>query len=375
MSGKNVTKLIQTAAALLICLITVSPAVTAFAEESTVKSVKLSFAGDCSIGKLQVHGYEGTFDQYYDTYGAAYFFKNVKPVFDEDDLTIVNFEGVLTDSDDRVPKEWNIKGRPEFINVLTGSGIDAVSFANNHKIDYGQKGIEDTVQLFESISMPYAYDDITATVETADGIRVGITAANFVIDAEDVSGGMKYLQNGIEKLKSENADIIVAFVHWGTEGTHYPDAEQMNIAHFCAENGADIVVGSHAHVLQGFECYKGVPIFYGLGNFCFGGNRNPSYKDSLIAQVTVELEEEKTAGSLKGTYRLKTGGNENVDSAESRIISRKVHIIPARISSVSTRNDYCPVIASGKQYSDIIDQMNAYSAQFGAAFDEKGDLK
>ena len=88
-------------------------------ENNQEQIVTISLAGDCSLGKLSVHGYEGTFAEMYDKNGAGYFFKNVKSIFEADDMTLVNFEGVLTESDQIVEKQYNIKGRPEYKQILT----------------------------------------------------------------------------------------------------------------------------------------------------------------------------------------------------------------------------------------------------------------
>ena len=311
-------------------------------------SLTLSFVGDCSIGKLQIHGYEGTFDQYYDQFGPAYFFRNVRPVFDADDLTIANFEGVLTNSNSRVPKGYNIKGRPEFIRVIAESGIDAVSFANNHKIDYGQQGISDTIAAFDSIALPYAFDEHTALIHTDKGIDVGLVAANFVHDAEDVSHASEYLYSGIASLKARQADLIIALVHWGKEGEHFPNADQQAVGHQCIDLGADLVIGCHPHILQGAEYYKERPILYSLGNFCFGGNRNPGNKETVIAQTVLRFS------------------GQQLQSADLRIL-------PARLSTATDHNDYCPVLLSGAEGQVVIQHMNAYSAPFGVQFDEQGN--
>ncbi len=317
--------------------------------EPVSTELTLSFAGDCSIGKLQIHDYSGTFDQYYDANGPAYFFQHVRPVFDADDLTMANFEGVLTNSNNRVPKGFNIKGRPEFIQVLTESGIDAVSFANNHKIDYGRQGIADTVAAFESIGLPYAYDDHTALIPTEKGIHVGLVAVNYVHDAEDVSHATEYLAAGIESLKNQEADVIIAMIHWGEESVHYPNADQQAIGHQAIDLGADVVVGCHAHVLQGVEYYKDRPILYGMGNFCFGGNRNPRVKETMIAQAKLSF-------------------------TDKELTKADLHILPARLSTATGHNDYCPVLLEGAEGQAVIQNMNAYSAPFGISFDEEGNV-
>lgn len=313
--------------------------------EENTETITISLAGDCSLGKLSVHGYAGTFYEMYDLYGAVYFFKNVKDIFEADDMTLVNFEGVLTDSNDIVKKEYNIKGKPEFNQILVEADIDAVSFGNNHNMDYGEQGTKDTIAAFEAIDLPYAYDETVGIYETGNGIRIGFVSVNEVYDGKSVE---EDLQSGIARLKEENVNIILACCHWGEEGHHYTENYQTELGHKCIDWGADLVVGCHPHVLQGIEQYNGKYIIYSLGNFCFGGNRNPKNKDTMIVQAVFTL-------------------TDGVPSEEATL-----KVIPCTISSVMSRNDYCPTIADEKTGKAIIQKLNTYSKGFGVIIDAEG---
>ena len=89
-----------------------------------------------------------------------------------------------------------------------------------------------------------------------------------------------------DRLREEGADLVIACCHWGIEGDHYPNDYQQKLAHQVIDWGADLLVGTHPHVLQGMELYNGKMICYSLGNFCFGGNRNPKDKDTAIYEQT-----------------------------------------------------------------------------------------
>lgn len=299
--------------------------------------VVISLAGDCSFGKLSVHSYERTFDEYFDKYGAEFFFKNVKSIFEADDLTLVNFEGVLTDSKDIQEKEYNIKGRTEFKDVLTAGSVEAVSFGNNHRFDYGQQGVDDTIAAFNDVNVVYAYDENLGIYETKSGIRIGIVSVNEVYDEKQVE---VYLEKGIAALK-ESTDLILACCHWGEETHHYPEAYQVELGRKCIDWGADLVVGCHPHVLQGIDYYNGKYIIYSLGNFSFGGHKNPKDKNAMIVQATANFDEK---GLLVGELALK--------------------VIPCRISTKDNSNDYCPTIPEGKRWDEIIGLVNKYSADF-----------
>lgn len=309
--------------------------------------ITISLAGDCSIGSLSIHSYDNSFDQMYDAQGPAYFFKNVKPIFEADDMTLVNFEGVLTTSTDLVEKQYNIKGKPEYISVISGTGIDAVSFGNNHRIDYGEQGMADTISAFNSIGLPYAYDNNVGIYTTKQGIRVGFVSVNQVYDDRAVED---FLQNGIKQLQDKKVDLIFTCNHWGDEGTHIVNDYQQELAYKCIDWGADLVVGSHPHVLQGMENYKGKYIIYSLGNFCFGANKNPKNKDSMIVKATFNFD----AGKKTGESSLQ--------------------VVPCFISSTSKKNDYCPTPASGKQAAGIVRKLNSYCNIYNVSIDKDGNV-
>lgn len=310
-----------------------------------VSTVTISVAGDCTLGNTQLQGYAGTFNEMYDNQGPEYFFKNVKSVFEADDMTIVNFEGVLTESNDKVEKAYNLKGKPEYNQILVDGDIEAASLGNNHRIDYGKQGMIDTQAALDEIGLAYAYDDVTDIYETEEGIKVGIVSVDEVYDGIKVE---TYLQDGIAQLKEEGANLILACCHWGIEHQYYPESYQTELGQKCIDWGADFVIGCHPHALQGIDNYNGKYILYSLGNFCFGGNRNPEDKDTMIAQATFTFED----GVLTGEMKLQ--------------------VIPCTLSSVSSRNDFCPTIVDGDKKLQIIDDLNTYSSSFGITVDEDG---
>lgn len=310
-----------------------------------ISYVTISMAGDCTLGNTQLQGYAGTFNEMYDQKGPAYFFQNVRDIFEADDMTIVNFEGVLTESDDKVEKAYNLKGKPEYNQILVDADIEAASLGNNHRIDYGKQGMIDTQAALDEIGLTYAYDDVTDIYETKDGIKIGIVSVDEVYDGTKVE---TYLQDGIARLKEEGANIILACCHWGIEHVYYPESYQTELGQKCIDWGADFVIGCHPHVLQGIDNYHGKYMLYSLGNFCFGGNRNPQDKDTMIAQVTFQLED----GVPRGEARLQ--------------------VIPCTLSSVTSRNDFCPTPAQGEKRESIIENLNTYSQSFGVSIGQDG---
>lgn len=305
--------------------------------------ITISGAGDCTLGRHTGSPYASSFDAFYDENGAEYFLRNVKPIFDDDDMTIVNFEGTLTDSETPAVKQFTFKGKEEYLNVLTSGGVDFMSFANNHMYDYLEQGCRDTINVFKKNNVPYASLDEVGTYEVK-GVTLGMVSVHGDIESEEA----EMIENGIQKLKDQDADIIIVNIHTGIEKDYYPSSKQKNLAYCAVDAGADLVLLHHPHVIQGVEFYKGVYIAYSLGNFCFGGNRNPGDKDTIIVQKTFHMKD----GKLQRDSELQ--------------------VIPCSISSAPSYNNYQPAVLTGSDKERVIRRMNQYSKGFGVVFDEEG---
>lgn len=316
--------------------------------EPVVNTVTITATGDCSLGALQMHGYSGSFHSYYDSKGETYFFQNFKEIFEADDLTLINLECVLTTSENRVEKTFNIKGKPEYTGIMTSSSIEAVSLGNNHSADYGPQSLTDTKNALDAAGILYAINDTISYYTTDEGLVVAMVSASIT------GGGStrdQYLLDGVVAARNQGADLVVACCHWGIEREHYPNDYQRNLGHKLIDAGADLVVGNHPHVLQGVEEYNGKIIIYSLGNFSFGANRNPADKNTAVYQQTFTF----------------------IDGVLQTDITAK--IIPSRLSGHDTYNDYQPIIAEGEKKSTILNKMNAYSEAYsGVYFDEQGNL-
>ncbi len=309
-------------------------------------SITISAAGDVTLGNYEGQDYAWSFRETYDTTeDKSYFLENVQDVFANDDMTIVNLEGVLTLSEEMNPgRTYNIKGDPEYVDILTLGSVEAVGMANNHRLDFWEKGSKDTVNMLEQAGIAYAYDNNVGIYETK-GIRIGFVSVNEIGWGQGIEQLMK---DGIAKLQEEEVDLILACCHWGIEREFYPTEYQQTFGRKCIDWGADLVIGHHPHVLQGVEEYQGKYIIYSLANFCFGANRNPVDKDTMIVQQTF--------------YFIDGQKQENTD----------FRMIPCSVSSVSSRNDYKPTPAQGDAAARIIGRVNEYSSGFGVQFDESG---
>ncbi len=317
-------------------------------DTSNVVTITISAAGDCSLGNHQEQEYNSSFVQAYDqAEDAGYFFASVKDIFSADDFTIVNLEGVLTTSTKAdTSRTYNIKGDPSYAGILTAGDVEAVSMANNHRLDFGTQGTKDTVAALEAEGILYAYDDIVCISEVK-GIRIGYVSVNEIAWGKGTEG---LVRDGIDKLKEEKVDLIIACCHWGTEKEYYPDDYQTELGPKCIDMGADLVLGHHPHVLQGIEEYNDKYIVYSLGNFCFGANRNPADKDTMIFQQTFTFVD----GQLQ----------EDLDA----------RIIPCSLSSVSSRNDFQPTPLEGEEASRVIGRLNEFSKEMGVAIEPDGTL-
>ena len=310
--------------------------------------ITISAAGDVTLGNYFGQDYAWSFREMWEKQqNPAYFLENVYDIFSSDDMTIVNLEGPLTNAEERKEEQtYCISGDPEFADILTEGSVEAVSMANNHRLDYYEQGTADTVEAVSSRGISYAYDKNLGLYETK-GIRIGFVSVNEVGQGAGVE---TILKEGIALLREQGADLVLANCHWGIERENYPEEYQLSLGKKCIDWGADLVLGHHPHVLQGIEEYQGKYIVYSLGNFCFGANRNPKDKDCIIFQQTFTFRD----GILQ-------------DDTEARII-------PCSVSSVSNRNDYRPTPAEGEDAQRIIERMNEYSADFGVHIDENGDL-
>ncbi len=300
--------------------------------------VTISAAGDFTLGTDENFDYSTSLPaRYEEVQDPGYFLQNVKDIFASDDLTIVNLEGPLTTSEERADKQFSFKGDPSYTEILTSGSVEACNLANNHSKDYGIQGYEDTIANVEAAGIKTFGYERTAIWET-NGVKVGLAGVYELAEGMDCQDDMTA---AIQSLKDAGADLVIVSFHWGVEKENYPDETQQTLAHAAIDQGADLVLGHHPHVLQGIEKYQGKYIVYSLGNFCFGGNKNPSDKDTMIFQQTFTLE----------------NGEVVEDDA--------INIIPCRISSEDDYNNYQPTPAEGEEAQRILGRVQEYSQGFG----------
>lgn len=288
--------------------------------------ITMSFTGDCILGTDEFFAWDTGFNAYYELYGPEYFMKNVKHVFEADDLTVINMEGTLTEETTRLDKQFAFKGDPEFVKILTSASVEAANMANNHSHDYGEQSFLDTVNTLEQNNIrTFGYDD--TVIINIRGVNVGLLG---IYELDDHLERIPQLRSDLGKLKAKGADIIVAVMHWSNELVTVPDENQVTLAHLAIDEGADLVVGHHPHVVQGIETYKGKTIAYSLGNFCFGGNTHPKETDTMIFQQKFSVNE-----------------NREITGTESTVI-------PCSVSSDPWINNYQPTILEGEEGERVL---------------------
>lgn len=308
---------------------------------SSPVSLTLSVVGDCTLGTDETFDYDTSLNAYYENYGADYFLQNVKDIFSTDDLTIANFEGTLTDSDEREDKTFAFKAPASYASILTGGSVEAVNTANNHSHDYGDQSFDDTLAALDDAGIVHFGYDETAVMDVK-GIKVGLVG---IYELYDHLEREQQLKDNIAKVKADGAQLIVVIFHWGNETETVPDSNQTTLGRIAIDEGADLVCGHHPHVLQGIETYKGRNIVYSLGNFCFGGNSSPSDMDTMIYQQTFTID----ADGVK---------KDNV-----------TNIIPCSISSAAYDgyNNYQPTPAEGDEATRILGKINERSSWISTA--------
>ena len=252
-------------------------------------TITLSAIGDVTLGQDERFSYEGSFDQYYKLKGPEYFFSGVKKILCEDDLTIANLEGTLTEATEKPDKSsqgnqaFFFKGNPYYTEILKEGSIETVNLANNHSLDFLNKGFTDTLSTLDHAGIT-SFGDDKITIYEKKGVKIGLIGVNPLGPLEEgvnIENLMSELKVNIQSLKERTSLIVVNF-HWGTENKYTPTQEQRKLGHFAVDQGADLVLGHHPHVIQPFEMYKGKSIVYSLGNFVFGGNSNPWCKETEI---------------------------------------------------------------------------------------------
>lgn len=274
-------------------------------------TISMNFVGDLLLATNHEQAYENCFNEIADREDPSYFLSNVSDIFLNDDITVGDCENVFSDSEDLsisdkgqdaaqaeyeaacaaaraagepIPENdfnafW-FKSKAENANILSAGGIDIVSIDNNHINDYGSQGKEDTKAALEAAGVAWGNSGHTVYKEI-NGFRIA-----FIFGTMYYSGQEAAIISNLKEAEAQS-DYQVVYFHGGTEAIHEPEDWKVSSCHNIVDNGADLILGDHPHVLQPMEEYNGVNIVYSLGNFCFGGNKHPENRTIIYNQTLI----------------------------------------------------------------------------------------
>ncbi|NGQ95948.1 CapA family protein [Brevibacillus sp. SYP-B805] len=267
--------------------------------------VRLTFVGDVMMS--------GNVESLLKAKGYDFPYAYVKTLFQQDDCTIANLETPVTERGTPAPnKEYVYKSPPAAIPPLKAAGMDVVNLANNHSMDQGEEGLLDTFRILEENGIDYVGAGADATrayqpvMVERNGIKVAFLGFSRVVPnvgwyAGTSKPGVAISYEPTRAAEAiaaarKQADLVVVIAHWGQEKVDYPVDHQKELARAYIHAGADLVVGSHPHVLQGFESYNGKWIAYSLGNFVFTRSSVAKTWETMVLQA---------ACTKRGTCTLK----------------------------------------------------------------------
>lgn len=308
-------------ALLLILMATVS---FALAEET---EIVITLGGDCVLGTREVwKDKDDTFDTLIAEKGYDWCFEKIAEPFQTDDISLVNLETVLQSHSKgwQKGKQYTFRGDPAYTEILKAAGIEQVNIANNHYIDFGKTGRESTRAALEAGGIAFSGYTYRHIYEHGD-LKIGFAGCRETTFLERKSP----MYNDLQYLKKQGCDVIIYSCHWGKEYSPTNNQKQRSMADYAIKNGADIVVGTHPHCVQGIEQRNGGVVIWSLGNLVFGGTHDMTTFDALVAQARLRFED----GKYKGVT---------------------LKLMPVVTSSDRPNNNFQPEWAEGADYDRIM---------------------
>lgn len=270
-------------------------------DNTKFEPITMSFTGDVHLDN-KLYGY-------YQAAGLNGFMsQRLVENFQKQDLMIIDHEYAATDLPESAKdtNQWfNFKAPIAYEKILKELGVDIVTLANNHTMDYGEQSLLDTLEALDNLEIGHVgagknlAEAKAAEIREINGKKIAVLGASrFILGydwyAQENKAGImttyestdrfQMVKDEITRLKTEEGcDVVAVFVHFGKEKTNQFNASQETIAHGYVDAGADLVIGSHAHTLQGIEIYKDAPIYYNLGNFLFANYA----VDTMMVNVTI----------------------------------------------------------------------------------------
>lgn len=318
MSGKRMSWLL--CAAFLLALM-VLPAL------AETDEIVLTFGGDCVLGtREQWKKKKNTFDTVIADQGMEWCFEKIREPFETDDLSTVNLEVVLQKGSKghERSKQFTFRGDPSYTEILSAASIEHVNLANNHYIDFGRPGRASTVAALEAGGIAYSGYTYRYVTEIR-GHKIGFGGCRETVWRQKP----EIMREDLQALREEGCEVIVYSCHWGKEYAARHNERQEKMAREAIDGGADLVIGTHPHVVQGVDAQDGAVIVYSLGNLVFGGTHKMKTFDGLLVQAALRFDEQGYAGV---TLRL----------------------LPVLTSGSAPENDFRPVFAQGEDAARIL---------------------
>lgn len=311
--------------------------------------VTLSATGDVTIGGDTRKSGASVFDKQLaqEPSGLDFPLENARAVFEADDLTIVNFEGTLTNTKSKTKNTFSFAAPPEYVQVLTSGSVEAVSLENNHIMDHGEQGYADTCDALSGAGIAYSGHLGSAIYTTGTGVSIGMLS--YQTFNGNYANIYASIEGDIKALRDAGCELVVVSYHWGAEKDYVPNERQVPLGRATIDAGADLVLGHHSHRMNPIEEYKGKYICYSLGNFSFAGNTRPDDMDTYIFQQRFRVYPQ-------------TGVVEN----------EGFRIVPCSISSQEKVNDFKPTPADEIHSAEIVSRLLELNGKFEKAFQSTG---
>lgn len=310
--------------------------------------VTISATGDVTIGGDTRKSSTSIFDKQLaqEPSGLSFPMENVRSLFEADDMTIVNFEGTLTTTKSATKNTYSFAAPPEYVQVLTSGSVEAVSLENNHILDHGAAGYEETCQTLEAAGIRYSGHLGASTYTTDTGVTIGM------LSYQTFNGNYTNIYASIEgdiaALRAQGCQIVIVSYHWGEEKDYIPNERQVPLGRATIDAGADLVLGHHSHRMNPIEVYNGKYICYSLGNFSFAGNIRPDDMDTFVFQQR---------------FRVWPDGT---------VQNEGFRIVPCSISSQEDVNDFKPTPQEGEAAQAIVSRLLELNADFEKTYRSTG---
>lgn len=308
-------------------------------------TVTMTFVGDVTLGgENYLQGKDYSFTGFARANGYDYFLRNVQELFQNDDVTVINLEGTLTNSTSQedTGKTYRFRADEDLVNVLTVSSVEACNINNNHIWDFGPQGYYRTHEALDNAGVGY-FGHNEVYVWSGKGVRIGFLG----LYSADISAGREWAENQIAHMKQNGVNAVVVSFHMGAEYSPVHNDIQNWAATNFIEAGADLIIMHHPHVVQGVDIIHDRTVFYSLGNFCFGGNCKVRAMESMVVSAEMTFSD-------SGEY-----------------LGQQMTIYPAHISGTYPESNFQPTLVTGEDAQGVMTLIQADTAFVLPPFDEE----